>query len=145
MPESLQRRLLERELELMTYFALGIASDLGGRPEPADAQILARTLLSVALKLSRLLWPHGGRAGDELAVRQAEEVRRDLGLTEASPLAPAQTPPLATALRLDDDAFREAFDVDALTLTIDGATHPLAATVESIREVKEGVDRRVGS
>jgi hypothetical protein len=144
MPESLQRRLLERELELMTYFALGIASDLGGRPEPADAQILARTLLSVTLKLSRLLWPHGGRAGDELAVRQAEELRRDLGLTEESPLAPARTPPLAAALRLGDEAFREAFDPGTLTLTIDGTTRPLAATVESIREVKAGVEQRTG-
>jgi hypothetical protein len=142
MSESLQRRLLERELELMTYFALGIASDLGGPQEPADAQILGRTFLSVVLKLSRLLWPHGGRAGDGLAVAEAAELRADVGLTEASPLSPGSTAPLAEALRLGDEAFRRAFDPTTLTLSLGDGSRPLRPAVEAIRAVKEGVDRR---
>lgn len=142
MPESLQRRLLERELELMTYFALGIATDLGQPREDADRQILARTLLSVALKLSRLLWPHGSRAGDDLAVNEAAELRAELGLTEQSPLSPGSTPPLAAALRLPDDAFRAAFDAGSLTLTLEGESLPLRPTIDEIGVVKAGVARR---
>ena len=66
---AIQRRLLERELELMSFLALGIASDLQTESDE-EKLTLVRGLFAVALKLSRLLWPFGRRAGDDLAVQE---------------------------------------------------------------------------
>lgn len=134
MSDAIQRRLLERELELMTFFALGIASDLDGADE--DSRLtLVRGLFAAALKLSRLLWPFGRRAGDDLAVREAADLRGRLGIDDAHPLSPERTPPLAAALRLDAANLRSVLDLERQLLTIEGRAFPLARLVEAIRAV----------
>ena len=138
MSDPIQRRLLERELEFMSSFALGIASDLSSAAE--DTRLtLARGLFAVTLKLSRLLWPFGRRAGDDLAVQEAAELRAHLGIDEAHLLAPERTPPLAAALRLSVDELRSVFDPHLQLLTLEGRAYPVSRLVAAVRQIHEGV------
>jgi hypothetical protein len=138
MSDPIQRRLLERELEFMSFFALGIARDLDDATEE-NQLTLVRGLFAVTLKLSRLLWPFGRRAGDDLAVREAAELRALLGIDDDNPLAPERTPALAAALRLDSPSLRSVLDLEQKLLTIDGRAYPLSRVIEAIRMVHRGV------
>jgi hypothetical protein len=138
MSDPIQRRLLERELEFMSFFALGIASDLDDASEETTLT-LVRGLFAVSLKLSRLLWPFGRRAGDDLAVQEAAELRAQLGMDEGHPLSPERTPVLAAALRLDSDELRSVLDLRQQLLTIDGRAYPLARLVQAIQVIHDGV------
>lgn len=138
MSDPIQRRLLERELEFMSFFALGIARDLDDATEE-NQLTLVRGLFAVTLKLSRLLWPFGRRAGDDLAVQEAAELRALLGVDDLNPLAPERTPTLAAALRLDSEALRSVLDLEQKLLTIEGRAYPLSRLIEAIRAVHRGV------
>jgi hypothetical protein len=138
MSDPIQRRLLERELEFMSFFALGIARDLEGASEESQVT-LVRGLFAVTLKLSRLLWPFGRRAGDQLAVQEAAELRALLGIDEDNPLAPERTPVLAAALRLDAEGLRSVLNLEQKLLTIDGRAYPLSRLVAAIDAVHRGV------
>ena len=138
MSDPIQRRLLERELEFMSFFALGIARDLDDATEE-NQLTLVRGLFAVTLKLSRLLWPFGRRAGDELAVQEAADLRALLGVNDDNPLAPERTPSLAAALRLDSDELRSVLDLEQKLLTIEGRAYPLSRLIEAIRAVHRGV------
>lgn len=138
MSDPIQRRLLERELELMSFFGLGITADL--RDADPESQLpLVRGLLAVSLKLSRLLWPFGRRAGDDLAVQEAADLRARLGIDDAHPLSPERTPPLAAALRLDSDNLRSVLDLERQLLTIEGRAYPLTRLIEAIRDIHREV------
>jgi hypothetical protein len=141
MSDPIQRRLLERELEFMSFFALGIAGDLEDATEETTLT-LVRGLFAVALKLSRLLWPFGRRAGDELAVQEAAELRAQLGMDEGNPLSPERTPVLAAALRLDSDELRSVLDLPSRLLTIEGRAYPLSRLVDAIQIIHDGVHPR---
>lgn len=141
MSDPTQRRLLERELEFMSFFALGIATDLNSATGD-DRLTLVRGLFAVALKLSRLLWPFGRRAGDDIAVQEAAELRSRFGIGEESPLSPERTPPLAAALRLGSGELRSVLDLEQQLLTIEGRAYPFSRLVEAIRAVHEGVTSR---
>lgn len=138
MSDPTQKRLLERELEFMSFFAVGIASDLDDAADDTKLT-LVRGLLASALKISRLLWPFGRRAGDDLAVQEAAELRALLGIDDSHPLAPERTPVLAAALRLDERELRSVLELERRLLTIDGRAYPLNRLVDAIREVHEGV------
>ena len=138
MSDPIQRRLLERELEFMSFFALGIARDLDDATEE-NQLTLVRGLFAVTLKLSRLLWPFGRRAGDDLAVQEAADLRALLGVNDDNPLAPERTPSLAAALRLDSDELRSVLDLEQKLLTIEGRAYPLSRLIEAIRAVHRGV------
>ena len=129
---------MERELEFMSFFALGIARDLDGASEESQLT-LVRGLFAVTLKLSRLLWPFGRRAGDDLAVQEAAELRALLGVDESNPLSPERTPTLAAALRLDAEGLRSVLDLEQKLLTIEGRAYPLSKLIEAIRAVHRGV------
>lgn len=122
----------------MTFFAMGIAADL----PTADATnkiTLIRGLLAASLKLSRLLWPFGRRAGDDLSVAEAADLRARLGVDDSNPLAPERTPPLAAALRLAEYELRSVLDLDQQLLTIDGRAFPLSRLADAIRDLHAGV------
>ena len=138
MSDPIQRRLLERELEFMSFFALGIARDLDDATEE-NQLTLVRGLFAVTLKLSRLLWPFGRRAGDDLAVQEAADLRALLGVNDDNPLAPERTPSLAAALRLDSDELRSVLDLEQKLRTIEGRAYPLSRLIEAIRAVHRGV------
>ena len=138
MSDPIQRRLLERELELMSFFGLGIAADLRSA-DPESQLTLVRGLFAVSLKLSRLLWPFGRRAGDDLAVREAIDLRARLGIDDGHPLSPERSPPLAAALRLDSDNLRSVLDLERQLLTLEGRAYPLARLIDAIREVHREV------
>jgi hypothetical protein len=138
MGDPIQRRLLERELEFMSFFALGIARDLDDATEE-NQLTLVRGLFAVTLKLSRLLWPFGRRAGDDISIQEAADVRALLGVDDGNPLAPERTPPLAAALRLDSEDLRSVLDLEQRLLTIEGRAYPLSRLIEAIRSVHRGV------
>lgn len=144
MPDPLQRRLLAREIELMTSFALGVASDLeraAGSGDLPDTRILVRALFSGALKISRLLWPFGRRAGDDLAVEVAGEMRARLGLDDSHPLAPVKALRLADALRLNGRQLDEAIEPEQRRLLLHGEVIAFDALVDAIRSIHQGVHR----
>lgn len=137
MSDATQRRLLERELEFMSFFAIGIASDLRSAADEEKLSLI-RGLFAVALKLSRLLWPFGHRAGDGIAVREAADLRGQLGIDETHPLAPERTSPLAAALRLDLAELQGVIDLERQLLTLEGA-YPLARLVDAIQAIHEAL------
>jgi hypothetical protein len=138
MQQRVQRRLLEQELELMSWFALEIASELGSGSDE-ERLALVQGLLATSLKLSRLLWPFGRRAGDDLAVHEAAALRQRLGIGEDHPLAPDRTPALAAPLRLPADEPRTVIDLERELLTSGGTAFPLRRLVDAIRTVHQGL------
>lgn len=145
MNESLKFRLVQRELELMSHFALGIVEELElAEREEVDAEarlVLVRALISAALKLSRLLWPFGRRAGDDLNVEEAGSIRRELDITDRHPLAPAQVIPLAAALSLRHDELTRGLDESGWVFTVDGVTRDLREVAAAIHRIHEEIAR----
>jgi hypothetical protein len=138
MSPRIQRHLLERELELMSWFALQIASGLASGSEE-ERVALVQGLLRTSLKLSRLLWPFGRRAGDDLAAEEAAALRERLGIPDDHPLAPVRAPALAAALRLPAEELRTVLDLERELLIVAGTAFPLRQLVDAIRAVHHGV------
>jgi len=143
---SLQFRLLQREVELMSHFTVGIIEELEAAERDGasreDRLALVRALISASLKLSRLLWPFGRRAGDELNIEEAGRLRYAFGYGDDHPLSPASSLPLAAALALRNDELMSIIDWERRTVRVEGGERPLLSLSIAIRDVYERTRRR---
>jgi hypothetical protein len=135
--------LLAREVELHSYFASMVATDLAEtREDPGalDEQLaLLRSFASTALKTSRLLWKRGNRITDLIGGEEAERLRTRAGVRDSSPLSPDQVESLAPLLRLSRLQLAEAWEPRDCSLAL--AEGPLP--IEPFMREMHHIHRRV--
>jgi hypothetical protein len=131
-------RLLEQEVECMSRFALGIVDELEasiGTPAESDAPILVQEIISVVVKISYLLWRFGRRVTDKHGQAEADYLVRTLGLSDASPLSPANMSRLTEMLSSSTAELRAAVNAELMTATVQGVMYPLRPIVTALREL----------
>jgi hypothetical protein len=149
MADPLRLRLLQREVELMSSFAAGVVEDFDRAVErsadPEELVVLVRAVIAAALKTSRLLWPFGRRAGDDLNIEEAGALRMRLGLGDDHILAPIHTVPLAAGLTLRHDELEAALDRSNWAISLGGETHALEPVMGALLTVHSSVTHQIWS
>jgi hypothetical protein len=147
MADPLRLRLLQRELELMSAFAAGVVEDFDRAVErsadPEEIIVLTRALVAAALKVSRLLWPFGRRAGDDLNVEEAGAIRLRLGLKEDHVLAPIHTVPLAAVLTLRHDELLAVLDQASWSINLGDEIHQLGPVMEALANLHSAISHQI--
>lgn len=142
MVDGLRLRLLEREIELMSHFALIVADDLDEAAEGdrvAELPVLMQALIATALKISHLLWPYGRRATDKISVDEAGEIRSRLKVTDGFPLLPDNLAPLVPCLTMSRQELLGAIDMRERRVAADGKHVPIDPLIGALAEVRHAV------
>lgn len=131
-------RLLKQEVECMSRFGLSIVDELEasiGTPAQSEAPILVQEIISIAVKVSYLLWRFGRRVTDKHGQAEADHLIRSLGLNDASALSPANMSRLTELLAASTEELRVAVNPELLTVTAQGVTYPLRPILTAMREL----------
>ena len=142
MVDSLRLRLLEREVELMSHFALIVADDLDQAAEDGRADelpVLMQALIATAVKIGHLLWPFGRRVTDKVSVDEAGEIRARLSQDEQFPLLPDNLAPLVPCLTMPRDSLLAAIDMRQRTVTVEQRAIPIDPVIGALAEVRDAV------
>ncbi|HEX2187950.1 MAG TPA: hypothetical protein VHG51_03580 [Longimicrobiaceae bacterium] len=126
----------------MSRFGLQITDELEasvGTPAEADAPILVQEIVSIAVKISYLLWRFGRRVTDKHGQAEAEYLLERLGLSENSPISPANLSRLTDLLPASNEELDQAVNSELLTVTVQGVTYPLRPILAALRELHEGL------
>jgi hypothetical protein len=149
MADPIRLRLLQREIELMSSFAAGVVDDFDQAvSQGADTEetlVLIRAIVAASLKVSRLLWPFGRRAGDHMNVSEAAAIRTRLGLDDEHILSPVHTVPLAAALTLRSDELDAALRRRDWTLNLGAEAHPLEPVMAALVHLHSAVSHQIWS
>lgn len=149
MSDPIRLRLLQREIELMSSFAAGVVDDFDNaiqrRADAEEILVLVRAIVAASLKVSRLLWPFGRRAGDDMNVAEAEALRTRLGIDDDHVLSPMHTVPLAAALTLRPDELGPALDRTDWTLNLGGEVHALEPVMSGLVQLHSAVSHQIWS
>lgn len=124
----------------MSRFGLQITDELeasAGTPAEADAHILVQEILSIAVKISYLLWRFGRRVTDKHGQAEAEHLLQRLGLFESSPISPANLSRLTDLLAASNEELERSVNAELLTVTVQGITYPLRPILTALRELHE--------
>lgn len=131
-------RLLKQEVECMSRFGLGIVDELEasiGTPAQSEAPILVQEIISIAVKISYLIWRFGRRVTDKHGQAEADHLCRSLGLSDASALSPANMSRLTELLAASTQELRVAVNPELMTVTVQGVMYPLRPIVAGLREL----------
>jgi hypothetical protein len=131
-------RLLKQEVECMSRFGLGIVDELEasiGTPAQSEAPILVQEIISIAVKISYLIWRFGRRVTDKHGQAEADHLCRSLGLSDASALSPANMSRLTELLAASTQELRVAVNPELMTVTVQGVMYPLRPIVAALREL----------
>ncbi len=131
-------RLLKQEVECMSRFGLSIVDELEasiGTPAQSEAPILVQEIISIAVKISYLLWRFGRRVTDKHGQAEADHLLRSLGLHDASALSPANMSRLTELLAASTAELRAAVNPELLTVTVQGVMYPLRPILTGLREL----------
>jgi hypothetical protein len=131
-------RLLKQEVECMSRFGLSIVDELEasiGTPTQSEAPILVQEIISIAVKISYLIWRFGRRVTDKHGQAEADHLCRSLGLSDASALSPANMSRLTELLAASTQELRGAVNPELMTVTVQGVMYPLRPIVASLREL----------
>ncbi|HEU0078161.1 MAG TPA: hypothetical protein VFQ76_10960 [Longimicrobiaceae bacterium] len=131
-------RLLKQEVECMSRFGLGIVDELEasiGTPAESEGSILVQEIISIAVKISYLIWRFGRRVTDKHGQAEADYLCRMLGLSDASPLSPANMSRLTEMLSSSTEELRAAINPELMTVTVQGVMYPLRPVVTALREL----------
>jgi hypothetical protein len=131
-------RLLKQEVECMSRFGLAIVDELDasiGTPAQRDAPILVQEIISIAVKVSYLLWRFGRRVTDKHGQAEADHLYRMLGLSDASPLSPANLSRLTEMLSASTEDLEAAVNPELMTITVQGVMYPLRPILTGLREL----------
>lgn len=131
-------RLLKQEVECMSRFGLSIVDELEasiGTPTQSEAPILVQEIISIAVKISYLIWRFGRRVTDKHGQAEADHLCRSLGLSDASALSPANMSRLTELLAASTQELRVAVNPELMTVTVQGVMYPLRPIVAGLREL----------
>jgi hypothetical protein len=131
-------RLLKQEVEAMSRFGLSIVDELEasiGTPAQSEAPILVQEIISIAVKISYLIWRFGRRVTDKHGQAEADHLCRSLGLSDASALSPANMSRLTELLAASTQELRVAVNPELMTVTVQGVMYPLRPIVTALREL----------
>ncbi|HEV2733860.1 MAG TPA: hypothetical protein VGV85_03440 [Longimicrobiaceae bacterium] len=131
-------RLLKQEVEAMSRFGLTIVDELEasiGTPAQSEAPILVQEIISIAVKISYLIWRFGRRVTDKHGQAEADHLCRSLGLSDASALSPANMSRLTELLAASTQELRVAVNPELMTVTVQGVMYPLRPILTAMREL----------
>jgi len=124
----------------MSRFGLGIVDELEaavGTPAEKDAPILVQGIISIAVKVSYLLWRFGRRVTDKHGQAEADHLYRRLALSDTSPLSPANLSRLTELLAASTEELDLAVNPELLTVTVQGVMYPLRPILTALRELHQ--------
>jgi hypothetical protein len=133
-------RLLKQEVECMSRFGLTIVDELEGSlgtHAQEEAPILVQEIISIAVKISYLLWRFGRRVTDKHGQAEADHLYQRLGLSDASAISPANLSRLTEMLAASTEELRQAVNPELLTVTVQGVTYPLRPILTALRSLHE--------
>lgn len=122
----------------MSRFALGVVDELEASidtPAESEAPVLVQEIVSIAVKISYLLWRFGRRVTDKHGQAEADHLYRLLGLSDASALSPANLSRLTELLSASTEELRHAVHAEMLTVTVQGVIYPLRPVLAGLREL----------
>lgn len=124
----------------MSRFGLTIIDELEdslGTPAQSEAPILVQEIISIAVKISYLLWRFGRRVTDKHGQAEADHLSQRLGLSDASAVSPANLSRLTELLAASTEELQRAVNPELLTVTVQGVTYPLRPILTALRDLHE--------
>jgi hypothetical protein len=140
MKQADRLRLLQRQIAWHARFALTVVEDLEDAARSGDISAgcyLLQALAAACLTISHYLWPAGRLLTDQLAVTSAFDLRESLEVREDSALAGQNLAPLGITVHYTQQDCSHFFDLQHLTVEVDGEPYPLRPVIDELRSLWE--------